>query len=214
MPTVKLDAKKGVVQESGENRIQINDMAIKYSSGLHGTVVPAFTSVTALAGATTLEVNTYYRVTATATRVYAMPAVANCTAGDVILVEYDADMANSTTHDYGTAGEFFSATSVARAPIASAHHRHAIDRADGTADDFLKLTGATNGGCGKQELLSRLTERSGEQTLWQHQDLQEQLEGRQQSHLQQLQVNTCAYIICTLLIKPRFLSGFYNFTIR
>ena len=149
MPTVKLDAKKGVVQESGENRIQINDMAIKYSSGLHGTVVPAFTSVTALAGATTLEVNTYYRVTATATRVYAMPAVANCTAGDVILVEYDADMANSTTHDYGTAGEFFSATSVARAPIASAHHRHAIDRADGTADDFLKLTGATNGGCGK-----------------------------------------------------------------
>ena len=141
MPKVVIDHTKGLYQTSGEG--------VVYPSGLHGTVIPVFTAISALSSAATLEINTYYKVTATATRVYTMPLAANCKAGDVIVVEYDVDMANSTTHDYGRASQFFSATSVAKAPIASAHHRHAIDRADGTGDDFLKLTGATNGGCGK-----------------------------------------------------------------
>lgn len=144
MPKIFVDSTKGLYQKSANKQ----QSGIQYNSGLYGQVIPAFKAITTVSAATTLARNSLNRVTDTDTAVYALPAAADCVAGDVIVVEYDVNLANAGIHDYGTAGEFYSVASVVWKGIAGALHRHDLARANGTTHDFLKLTGATNGGVG------------------------------------------------------------------
>ena len=107
------------------------------------------TSVTALAAAGALAANTTYHVTDTDTAAYTLPAAASSTVGDKIEVIYIAILANSEVHKYGTSGEFFADTSFVMIPSnATGNSAYTKDVADGTGDDFLNLTGATNAGWG------------------------------------------------------------------
>ena len=106
------------------------------------------TSVTALTAAGALAANTVYHVNDTDTAAYTLPAAASSTAGDRIEVIYKAALANTEVHKYGT-GEFFADTSYILVPLNAANGQvYSMDNADGAADDFLNLTGATNGGWG------------------------------------------------------------------
>ena len=107
------------------------------------------TSVTSLAAAGALAANTTYHVTDTDTAAYTLPAAASSTVGDRINVIYIAVLANTEVHKYGTAGEFFADTSFVMIPSnATGNSAYTKDVADGTGDDFLNLTGATNAGWG------------------------------------------------------------------
>tara|TARA_R100001082_G_C4314116_1_gene138168 strand:+ start:185 stop:781 length:597 start_codon:yes stop_codon:yes gene_type:complete len=107
------------------------------------------TSVTALTAAGALAANTTYHLNDTDAAAYTLPAAASSTVGDKIVVLYIAALADSAVHKYGTAGEFFAATSyVLKQTAVAAGAGYTIDIADGTGDDFLNLTGATNGGWG------------------------------------------------------------------
>ena len=107
------------------------------------------TSVTALAAAGALSANTTYHVTDTDVAAYTLPAAASSTVGDKIEVIYIAILANSEVHKYGTGGEFFADTSFVMIPSnATGNSAYTKDVADGTGDDFLNLTGATDAGWG------------------------------------------------------------------
>ena len=122
---------------------------ITYASGLKGIVRPLIVSATALSAAGALAAGNRYMVTDTDTAAYTLPAAASSTAGDVIEVVYTAILGNTAVHKYGTAGEFFADTSyVLKGMGIASGHAFAVDTADGAADDFLNLTGATNGGIG------------------------------------------------------------------
>tara|TARA_Y100001938_G_scaffold150416_1_gene241228 strand:+ start:592 stop:1176 length:585 start_codon:yes stop_codon:yes gene_type:complete len=107
------------------------------------------TSVTALAAAGALAANTTYHVTDTDTAAYTLPAAASSTVGDRINVIYIAVLGNTGVHKYGTADEFFADTSFVMVPSNATHNSaYTVDVADGTGDDFLNLTGATDAGWG------------------------------------------------------------------
>tara|TARA_R100001594_G_C4009481_1_gene256622 strand:- start:65 stop:640 length:576 start_codon:yes stop_codon:yes gene_type:complete len=107
------------------------------------------TSVTALTAAGALAANTRYHLNDTDGAAYTLPAASASTAGDKIEVIYIAALANTEVHKFGTAGEFFANTSfVMNQTAVAAGLGYTIDVADGTGDDFLNLTGATNGGWG------------------------------------------------------------------
>ena len=107
------------------------------------------TSVTALSAAGALVAGTRYHVTDLDVAAYTLPAIASSTAGDKIEVIYIGILANTEVHKYGTAGEFFAASSFVMKPSnATGNAAYTIDVADGAADDFLNLTGATNAGWG------------------------------------------------------------------
>ena len=114
------------------------------------TGLKVHSSLTALAAAGTLVANTVYNVTDTDTAIYALPAAASSTAGDTIVVKYDVILANTAIHDYGTAGEFFAtwSTIYKSEDQANGSSFGLVTRPDGTDDDYLKLTGATNAGPG------------------------------------------------------------------
>ena len=122
---------------------------LTYNSGLTGIVMPNVTAVTALAAAGALAKNTTYHVTDTDAAAYTLPAAASSTAGDVICVKYIAILANGEVHKFGTAGEFYSAASCVFSATAAANGQvFASDIPNGSSNDFLNLTGATNGGVG------------------------------------------------------------------
>ena len=122
---------------------------LTYNSGLTGIVMPNVTGVTALAAAGALAKNTTYHVTDTDGAAYTLPAAASSTAGDVICVKYIAVLGNTEVHKYGTAGEFFSAASCVFSATAAANGQvFDSDIPNGSSNDFLNLTGATNGGVG------------------------------------------------------------------
>jgi len=78
-----------------------------------------------------------------------LPAASASTVGDKIEVIYTGILADGFVHKYGTAGEFFAATSLLIKPSnATGNAAYAKDSADGTGDDFLNLTGGTNAGWG------------------------------------------------------------------
>ena len=107
------------------------------------------TSVTALAAAGALAAGTRYHVTDTDAAAYTLPAAASSTVGDRIEVVYIAILADGEVHKYGSAGEFFADTSVVLIPSnATGNSAYTKDVADGTGDDFLNLTGATDAGWG------------------------------------------------------------------
>ena len=107
------------------------------------------TSVTALAAAGALAANTTYHVTDTDTAAYTLPAASSSTVGDRIEVIYIAILGNTYIHKYGTSTEFFADTSYVMIPSnATGNAAYTKDVADGSADDFLNLTGATDAGWG------------------------------------------------------------------
>jgi hypothetical protein len=107
-----------------------------------------FSSVTALAAAGALARNTKYHLTDVDAAEYTLPAAASCTVGDRIEIVYIAIL-GAALHKYGTAGEFFAATSYVMKPMDSTgNSAYAVDVADGTGDDFLNITGASDAGWG------------------------------------------------------------------
>ena len=116
---------------------------IATATGLCGSSVTSKTQLTA--GSVSLSKNTVY-IAPTASMTVTIPTAATSTKGDVIVVEFHADVANSAALKFGTSGEFFMAGSVIyKSASATAT---ASDVADGTADAFLNLAGTTNGGPG------------------------------------------------------------------
>ena len=106
-------------------------------------------SPTALAADGALSKGVTYHVTDTGTSAYTLPAAADSTAGDIIKVLYIAAIADSEVHKYGTSGEFFADTSYVLIPSNAVNAQvYTKDVADGAADDFLNLTGASNAGWG------------------------------------------------------------------
>ena len=107
------------------------------------------TTVTALAAAGALAAGTRYHVTDLDAAAYTLPAASSSTVGDMIEVVYIGILADGEVHKYGTAGEFYAATSFVLVPSnATGNSAYTVDVADGAADDFLNLTGATNAGWG------------------------------------------------------------------
>ena len=79
---------------------------------------------------------------------YTLPAAADCSRGDIIIVKYIAALGNNELHKYGTAGEFFAAHSTVFKP-GGAPGVYALTTApNGTSNDFLNITGGTNDGPG------------------------------------------------------------------
>jgi len=109
-----------------------------------------FSSSTALAGDGALVANTLYHVTDTGPSVYSLPAAASSVKGDRIVVRYDAIVGNTNVQDYGTSGEFLATWSRVYlvGTAATGGVLTLVAAPDGTDDDYLKLTGATNNGPG------------------------------------------------------------------
>ena len=109
-----------------------------------------FSSSTALSADGALSANTLYHVTDTGTSVYSLPAAASSVKGDRIVVRYDAIIANTAVQDYGTASEYFATWSrvYKSEDQANGSSFGLVAAPDGTDDDYLKLTGATNAGPG------------------------------------------------------------------
>lgn len=91
--------------------------------------------------------NTVYHQAAIATsRAITLPTQAASSKGDFIKIILVGAVGNGTALKIGTSGEFFAAGSTVTVPNGSDAARIAvIDVADGTDDDFLNITGATNG---------------------------------------------------------------------
>ena len=67
----------------------------------------------------------------------------------MIKLIYIAALADGEVHKYGTSGEFFASTSIVIIPSNAVNAQvYTKDVADGAADDFLNLTGASNAGWG------------------------------------------------------------------
>ena len=125
----------------------VSDLTVSANELNKATAVT--TSVTALAAAGAMAANTTYHLTDTDTAAYTLPAAASSTVGDRIEVVYIAILGNTSVHKYGTAGEFFADTSFVMKPSnATGNSAYDKDVADGTGDDFLNLTGATDAGWG------------------------------------------------------------------
>jgi len=121
-------------------------------TGLLGGSITAKTQM-ANAFAAAMVKNTHYLSPANGAAITAtLPAQASSTVGDVIIVEYQVLVANSATHKFGTAGEFFMANSAVYKKTGATGSAvgliDTVDVADGTGDDFLNLVGLTNSGPG------------------------------------------------------------------
>ena len=90
------------------------------------------TGVTALAAAGALAAGVRYHVTDLDGAAYTLPAASASTAGDKIEVIYIGILANGEVHKYGTANDFFAASSFVMKPSnATGNAAYAIDVADG-----------------------------------------------------------------------------------
>ena len=142
------DHQKVAGKQYFENEVQFKG-SIYHHNDLPGIIKPIFTSVTALSADAALSANTLYHVTDTNANTSTLPAAADSKVGDIIQLKYIAIVGDGTVHKFGTSGEFYSATSCIFKSTNSANGVvFAHDVADGTGDDFLNLTGATNAGIG------------------------------------------------------------------
>ena len=107
-------------------------------------------SVTTVTASGALARNSINLINDTDTGAYTLPAAANCSRGDVIIVKYIAAVADSEVHKYGTSGEFLASHSTvfAQSTAANGGVLAYISAPNGSSHDFLNLTGATNGGIG------------------------------------------------------------------
>ncbi len=113
-------------------------------------VRPTYTAATTVSAAGALVKNTLNFVTDTDGAAYTLPTAANSTKGDHILVRYNAILADGEVHKYGTSGEFFGVQSnvVGSGNAVNGNVFALITAPNGTTNDFLNLTGATNAGPG------------------------------------------------------------------
>lgn len=105
-------------------------------------------SVTTITAAGALARNSINLINDTDAAAYTLPAAADCSRGDIIIVKYIAALADSEIHKYGTAGEYFAPQSTVFKHTSGDDVLALCTAPDGTDDDFLNLTGATNGGIG------------------------------------------------------------------
>ena len=105
-------------------------------------------AVTTITAAATLARNSINLLNDTNAATYALPAAADCSRGDVIIVKYINNLADSELHKFGTAGEFFATHSTVFAHAAGDDVCALVSAPNGTSNDFLTLTGAANGGVG------------------------------------------------------------------
>ena len=113
-------------------------------------VEPNVTTATTHTDGGTLVKNTLNFINVTATKTFILPAVASSTKGDVVIVKYIADIAHLAEHLYDTDGASFAAHSnlVKAKELADGQGFAIVAAPNGTSEDVLKLTGATDGGCG------------------------------------------------------------------
>ena len=113
-------------------------------------VRPTYTAVTTVSADTALVKNTLNFVTDVNACTVTLPTAANSTKGDHILVRYNAILADGEVHKYGTSGEFFGVQSnvVGSGNAVNGNVFALITAPNGTTNDFLNLTGATNAGPG------------------------------------------------------------------
>ena len=113
-------------------------------------VRPTYTAATTVSAAGALVKNTLNFVTDTDAAAYTLPTAANSTKGDYILVRYNAILGNTEVHKFGTSGEFFGVQS--NVLVSEDQPNGAcfglVTAPNGTTNDFLNLTGATNAGPG------------------------------------------------------------------
>jgi len=100
------------------------------------------------ASSVTLARNSVNVVTRAAATTLALPAAADCSRGDVIVVRYNVAITAAAKHNYGTAGEFFAASSNIYKPATTPGVFALVTAANGTSNDFLGLTGVANAGPG------------------------------------------------------------------
>lgn len=107
-------------------------------------------SVTTVTAAGALVRNTVNLINDTDAAAYTLPLASTCSRGDVIIVKYIAAVADSAVHKFGTSGEFLAAHSTvfAHSNAANGGVLALVSAPNGTSNDFLNLTGATNGGIG------------------------------------------------------------------
>jgi hypothetical protein len=155
MVKVVIDNTKGLVQKAGSGTTVQNNLT---ANRLTDQVVrPNFTAATTYSTGGALVANTLNYITRTTSSTFTLPAAATCVKGDVIFCEFDAILANGQIDKFGTSGEFFSPVSsvlLAGDGAAGIVYSEVITRPNGSSNDFLNLTGATNGGPG---VGSRLT---------------------------------------------------------
>ena len=142
-------ARKSLSFLKGSNR-DFNNVLDSAFNLNDGTGLPfRFTSATTVTATAELVKNSYNLINEADAANFTLPAASTCTAGDIILCRYIADIGDSDKHAYGTSGEFFANTSIIFKAAGQANGTvFAHDVADGTGDDFLNITGATNGGPG------------------------------------------------------------------
>ena len=143
-------ARKSLSFLKGSNR-DFNNVLDSAFNINDGTGLPfRFTSATTVTATAELALNSYNLINEEDPANFTLPAASTCKAGDIILVRYISVIGNSDVHKYGTSGEFFANTSIIfKATDAANSTVFDHDVADGTGDDFLNLTGATNAGPGK-----------------------------------------------------------------
>jgi hypothetical protein len=106
-------------------------------------------SATTLTATATLVRNSVNLVNEQDAATFTLPAASDCKRGDVIIVKYIGTIDNSTKHAY-TSADFFASHSVLYGIAADADGSQApiktfITAPNGTSNDFLNITGATNG---------------------------------------------------------------------
>jgi len=105
-------------------------------------------AVTTVTAAGALARNSVNLINDTDGAAYTLPAAADCARGDIIIVKYIAAVADTEVHKYGTSGEFFATHSTVFAHTTGDDVLSHVTAPNGTSNDFLNLTGATNGGIG------------------------------------------------------------------
>jgi len=106
-------------------------------------------SVTTITAAGALVRNSINLMNVGTTQAFTLPAASTCSRGDIIIVKYIAAVGNTNVHKFGTSGEFFAAQSTIFKADGGKHHTMLyVTPPNGSSNDFLDLTGATNGGPG------------------------------------------------------------------
>tara|TARA_R100001015_G_C4540287_1_gene104472 strand:- start:147 stop:671 length:525 start_codon:yes stop_codon:yes gene_type:complete len=126
---------------------------VDFTGGFHANeryIEPVFTAATTHTDGGTFVKNTLNFINVTATKTFNLPAAATSKKGDVVIVKYVADIANSAEHVYDTDAASFAATSniVVAKELAAGSGFAAVTAPNGSSQDELTLSGATNGGCG------------------------------------------------------------------
>ena len=106
-------------------------------------------SVTTVTAAGALARNSVNHINRATAMNVTLPPAAECSRGDIIVCKYIGAINNGQLHKYGTSGEFLASHSCLFGKAAedgdSQDVKTLITAPNGTSNDFLNLTGATNG---------------------------------------------------------------------